>query len=80
MTDLFYETIALRLKNYMKRENITTSQLGTRVDQQYNTITGILEGRRFQAHHTIWLSKIIDLHIEKGDSGDNQQHRIEDFI
>lgn len=79
MIDQFYKTIATRLRNYMERETITTSQLATSVDQQFNTIKGILEGRRFQAHHTLWLSKIIDINIEEGDSGD-ENSRLEDFI
>lgn len=80
MTDQFYRTISERLHFYMERESITTSQLATRVDQQFNTIKGILEGRRFQAHHIVWLSNIIEVQIEEGDSGDEKYNRLENFI
>ena len=79
----YYDLIAARLREYMIRENISTSKMAGQVEEQYNTVQGILNGNRFMAHHTLWLSKYIDITSDKGDSGDNQQQKnegLETFI
>lgn len=57
--DNFYEFVALCLTEKMKEQTITTTQLASRIGEQYNTVKGVIQSRRFSAHHMTWINEFI---------------------
>ena len=73
----FYSFVAAHLTEARKNQNITRSQLANMVDEQYNTIVGIERGKRFSAHHLLWIEPFIGKHLSKiykqGVHGDKEE-------
>ena len=73
----FYSFVAAQLTEAMKNRNISRSELANMVGEQYLTIAGIERGKRFSAHHLLWLEPFIGKHLSKiykqGEQGDKEE-------
>ena len=81
----FYSFVASKLTNAREHRSLSKSQLAKMVGEQYNTIAGIEQGRRFSAHHIVWIdtflgSKVSEDFLNQGDSCGEEESRLEDFI
>ena len=54
-TEGFYEMVGRLLTKYKESENLSDTEIGKAVGEQHGTIRSIAQGKRFQAHHLVWL-------------------------
>lgn len=61
--DLFYASIGKELTRCRERMKLNTSQLATKVGEQYNTIKAIEDGKPFMAHQLAWMKNITEMNL-----------------
>lgn len=61
----FYEVFAQHLTAWMTREKIGITDLVRISGEQNKTIKGMIDGRRFTAHHFSWITKHTDIDLKK---------------
>ena len=83
----FYTFVASCLTAKMEEQTITTTQLASRVGEQYNTINGIMQGRRFYAHHVAWINDFLSYDVAQvyvdsinGDQSEQKESGLSAFI
>jgi len=72
----FYKLIATLLTNELRNQSISIHDLSRIAKEQLGTIKGILAGRRFNAHHLLWIEKFLGksiIEIYQGENGGNEK-------
>ena len=61
----FYDFVGANLTAQRETSKITITQLANKVGEQYNTLKGIENGRRFHAHQILWIEEFLDESISQ---------------
>ena len=61
--DLFYAAVGRELTKFRERRKLSISQLAAKVNEEFNTIKAIEDGKPFMAHQISWMKSILDINL-----------------
>ena len=61
--EALYKSIGRHLTRAREQSKLSTSQLASRVSEQYNTVKAIEDGKPFMAHQLFWMNKILGMNL-----------------
>ena len=80
--ELIYDAVGKALTEYMKEKKIKPSAVARISGEQFNTISGILNGKVCSLHHIVWMSKLginVSEIVLKAMSGSDENEKDKDI-